>query len=64
MRFRTTVGLGGKTATGLPVPDDVIGALGSGKRPAVWIEDAKKPDTSSARVAKTVAALRAGERSR
>ncbi|MGH3549914.1 MAG: YdeI/OmpD-associated family protein [Pseudonocardiaceae bacterium] len=150
MRFRTTVELGGKTATGLPIPDDVIGALGSGKRPAVsisigghtyrttvavmggrffvplsagnraaagvaagqqvevdiepdaaprevdvpadladalaqdsaakhffdalsythrkewvrWIEDAKKPDTRSARVAKAVAALRAGERTR
>jgi hypothetical protein len=37
MRFRTTVELGGKTATGLPVPEDVVAALGSGKRPAVRV---------------------------
>ena len=37
MRFRATVELGGKTATGLEVPDDVVAALGSGKRPAVRI---------------------------
>lgn len=37
MRFRSTVELGGKTATGLPVPDEVVDALGSGKRPAVLI---------------------------
>jgi hypothetical protein len=37
MRFHTTVELGGKTATGLHVPDDVVLALGSGKRPAVVI---------------------------
>ena len=37
MRFRTTVELGGKTATGLQIPDDVVVALGSGKRPAVRI---------------------------
>ena len=37
MRFRTTVELGGKTATGLEIPDDVLAALGSGKRPAVSI---------------------------
>jgi hypothetical protein len=35
MEFRTTVLLGGKTATGLPVPDDVVEALGAGKKPAV-----------------------------
>ena len=29
--------LGGKTATGIPVPDDVIEALGSGNRPPVTI---------------------------
>jgi Bacteriocin-protection, YdeI or OmpD-Associated/Domain of unknown function (DUF1905) len=33
--FRTTVELGGKTATGLHVPDDVVSALGGGRRPAV-----------------------------
>ncbi|MGH3097428.1 MAG: YdeI/OmpD-associated family protein [Streptosporangiales bacterium] len=37
MRFRTTVELGGKTATGMPVPDDVVVALQGGKRPAVRI---------------------------
>ena len=35
MRFRGTVELGGKTATGIEVPADVVEALGSGKRPAV-----------------------------
>ena len=37
MRFRTTVELGGKTATGMRVPDDVIEALGSHKRPPVRV---------------------------
>ena len=37
MRFRTTVELGGKTATGMQVPDDVVGALAAGRRPAVVI---------------------------
>ena len=37
MRFRTTVELGGKTATGIEVPDDVVAALGSGRRPAVAV---------------------------
>lgn len=37
MRFRATVELGGRTATGIQVPDDVITALGSSKRPAVVI---------------------------
>jgi hypothetical protein len=37
MRFRTTVELGGKTATGLRVPPDVVAALGSGKKPAVTV---------------------------
>src|SRR3954454_24383430 len=37
MRFRTTVELGGTTATGLQIPDDVLAALGSGKRPSVRI---------------------------
>ncbi|MEV0823808.1 YdeI/OmpD-associated family protein [Nonomuraea rubra] len=35
MRFRTTVELGGKTATGFEVPAEVVEELGSGKRPAV-----------------------------
>jgi Bacteriocin-protection, YdeI or OmpD-Associated/Domain of unknown function (DUF1905) len=37
MRFRTTIVQSGKTATGIPVPDDVVEALGSGKRPAVRV---------------------------
>ena len=37
MDFRTTVVLGGKTATGLQVPDDVVEALGAGKRPPVVV---------------------------
>ena len=28
---------GGKTATGIPVPEDVVAAIGSGKRPAVQV---------------------------
>jgi hypothetical protein len=37
MRFSTTVELGGKTATGLEVPADVVTALGTGKKPAVRV---------------------------
>jgi hypothetical protein len=37
MEFESVVELGGKTATGIPVPDDVIAALGSSKRPPVAI---------------------------
>jgi hypothetical protein len=37
MRFESVVELGGKTATGIPVPDEVIEALGSSKRPPVVI---------------------------
>jgi Bacteriocin-protection, YdeI or OmpD-Associated/Domain of unknown function (DUF1905) len=37
MRFRTVVELGGKTATGLPVPDEVVDGLGGGKKPAVVV---------------------------
>lgn len=37
MKFRTLVELGGKTATGLRVPTDVVAALGSGRRPAVVV---------------------------
>ena len=35
MRFETTVELGGKTATGMEVPDHVVEALDAGKRPPV-----------------------------
>jgi len=31
------VELGGKTATGIEVPDDVIAGLGAGKRPPVLV---------------------------
>jgi uncharacterized protein YdeI (YjbR/CyaY-like superfamily) len=37
MRFRATLELHGKTATGLVVPDEVVEALGAGKRPAVVV---------------------------
>ena len=37
MEFRATVVLGGKTATGIQVPDEVVTALGSGKRPPVAV---------------------------
>jgi len=37
VRFRTTIEQGGKTATGIRVPDTVVAALGSGKRPAVRV---------------------------
>lgn len=37
MRFETTIELGGKTATGFEVPDEIVEALGSGKRPAVTV---------------------------
>ena len=35
VEFRATLLLGGKTATGIHVPDDVVAELGAGKRPAV-----------------------------
>jgi hypothetical protein len=37
MTFRTVIELGGKTATGFRVPEEVVAALGSGKRPAVIV---------------------------
>jgi hypothetical protein len=37
MRFSTTIEQNGKTATGIRVPDEVVEALGSGKRPAVTV---------------------------
>lgn len=37
MKFRTTIELGGKTATGFEVPDEVVAALGQGKRPPVTV---------------------------
>lgn len=37
MRFRMTLQLNGRTATGIEVPPEVVGALGGGKRPAVTV---------------------------
>jgi hypothetical protein len=37
VRFRTRVELGGKTATGLEVPAEVVEALGAGKKPPVTV---------------------------
>src|SRR4051794_37198482 len=37
MSFRTTLELHGKTATGIQVPDAVVAALGSGRKPAVTV---------------------------
>jgi hypothetical protein len=37
MRFKTTLELAGKTATGFRVPPDVVAALGKGKRPPVVV---------------------------
>jgi len=37
MRFRTTILQGDKTATGIHVPDDIVEALGAGKRPKVSV---------------------------
>ena len=37
MRFDSVVEPGGRPATGIPIPDDVIAALGSSKRPPVTV---------------------------
>ena len=37
MKFRAAVELGGKTATGIEVPEDIVAALGSGNRPPVKV---------------------------
>lgn len=37
LRFRATIQLGGKTATGIEVPAAIVAGLGAGKRPAVRI---------------------------
>ncbi len=37
MRFRGSVVLGGKTATGIQVPEPVVVSFGSGKRPRVTV---------------------------
>jgi hypothetical protein len=37
MRFRATVELNGKTATGIEVPEEVVAGLGQGQRPPVVV---------------------------
>ena len=37
MKFRATLELAGKTATGFRIPAEVVSALGSGKRPPVHV---------------------------
>ncbi|HEV7666404.1 MAG TPA: DUF1905 domain-containing protein, partial [Chloroflexota bacterium] len=37
MKFRATIELAGKTATGIRVPPEVVSSLGSSKRPAVCV---------------------------
>jgi uncharacterized protein YdeI (YjbR/CyaY-like superfamily) len=37
MRFQTTIRAAGKTAAGLPVPEEVVAGLGSSRRPAVKV---------------------------
>jgi hypothetical protein len=37
MRFRTTILQGDKTATGIRIPDEVVAALGAGKRPPITV---------------------------
>jgi hypothetical protein len=37
MRFRATLESNGKTATGIHIPDEVVEALGSGRKPAVRV---------------------------
>jgi hypothetical protein len=37
MRFRATLQLHGKTATGMEVPPEIVESLGGGKRPAVRV---------------------------
>lgn len=37
MRFRATITLSGRTATGIEVPADVVAGLGSSKKPAVTV---------------------------
>jgi hypothetical protein len=54
MRFRTTVELGGKTATGMRVPADVVAGLGSHKQPPVRV-------TINGYTYRTTVAVRGGE---
>lgn len=38
MKFRTTIELGGKTATGMRVPAEVVESLGKGQKPPVLVK--------------------------
>ena len=49
MRFRTTVELGGKTATGLRVPAEVVEALGAGSGPPSGSTSARTPTAARSR---------------
>lgn len=40
-RFRTVIELGGKTATGFPVPVEVVESFGKGKKPPVTVRIGK-----------------------
>ena len=37
MKFRTTILSGGKNITGIQVPDEVVAALGTSRKPAVKV---------------------------
>jgi hypothetical protein len=37
VRFRTTIKLAGKTATGIEIPDEVVAGLGAGRKPPVRV---------------------------
>ena len=37
MKFRTTIKTTGKTAAGIEIPEEIVTALGAGKRPAVTV---------------------------
>jgi hypothetical protein len=41
MKFRSTIEGSGKTAAGIHVPDEIVVALGAGKRPAVRVKIGK-----------------------
>ncbi|MCA9882173.1 MAG: DUF1905 domain-containing protein [Anaerolineae bacterium] len=38
MKFKSVIQLDGKTATGIPVPEEIVEKLGAGKRPKVLVK--------------------------
>jgi hypothetical protein len=54
VRFHSVIRLGGKTATGIPVPEEVVEGLGRGKRPPVRV-------TINGYTYRTTVAVRGGE---